>query len=430
MPSMDSGYLLTEADNAISLKLWAYSSFVGGGLCALVLLIIGAVLLHPESRKHLDRVSFRVMAWALLANMVFGIANGCAGLTPTGTGCTVEVWVVQLTLQLSTFLLFCVALNLQLVLVHGINGQKMEKYYYICSVSLAMALTIPPLAAKQYGYDELTDACWYASSDRTERLRWQVSTQILWSIICSVGELVTFATVLYHMLRHQVLHGHARSRSISTVGTRSRAGSVDAHNLPKPPANVYRGVIMRIALYPLASLVINSITVACDLYASVSSGVKTRTAFRILLLNDFCYGGRSVVYALLALSDPALVRALTTLWRVAMNKTDATSNDTSTGGPKTNLSQTQITVHIELNEIRQLDDGTQLPPTQSLKDMANSDMSNASISKDMEAESGVTFDANATRLENMRRAQIGRAMDMRQEAQERKQERKDFKKQI
>ncbi|KIY72352.1 hypothetical protein CYLTODRAFT_486382 [Cylindrobasidium torrendii FP15055 ss-10] len=134
---------------------------------------------------------------------IFGIANGCAGLTPSGMRCTVTVWIVLLTLQISTFLLFSVALNLQLVLVHGINGQRMEKWYYICSVSLALGLTIPPLAAKQYGYDSLTDACWYSNSNNNQRLIWQISTQIFWSVACAFGELVAFIIVLVHMLRHQ-----------------------------------------------------------------------------------------------------------------------------------------------------------------------------------------------------------------------------------
>lgn len=48
-------------------SLWAITSAVGAGLCFLVLLVIAAVWLHPESRAHLDRVSFRIMSVALFA---------------------------------------------------------------------------------------------------------------------------------------------------------------------------------------------------------------------------------------------------------------------------------------------------------------------------------------------------------------------------
>lgn len=39
----------------------------------------------------------------------------------------------------------------RLVVVHHINGQKMERYYILISLALSLCLTIPPYAAKQYG---------------------------------------------------------------------------------------------------------------------------------------------------------------------------------------------------------------------------------------------------------------------------------------
>ncbi|KAF8918859.1 hypothetical protein CPB85DRAFT_1249199 [Mucidula mucida] len=349
--------------------------------------ILGAMI-HPDARRQLDRVSFRIMTYALVANMIFGIASTASGLQEHGgTSCDVSMWLLMLTLELSTFLLFCIALNLQLVLVHGVDGQAMEKWYYIGSVSAALAVTVPPFAAHQYGYasikgtrlhvdwqfswDPLNSACWYTSSDISTRLRWQVSTQIIWSIGSAVGEIIMFFTVLAYMIRHQVIHGQAvRSRSLST-GTRSRANSASGTaKVPAQHVKTYRGVIMRIALYPLASLIINAITVACDLHATLTTGVSSATAYNMLLLNDFCYGGRPIVYALLAATDPSLVRAVKSLWRSVWGKSDITSGDTSTGGPKTNpstMSQGQITVHIELNEMRQLDDGTPVPASPAVK---------------------------------------------------------------
>lgn len=85
----------------------------------------------------------------------------------------------------------------RLVLVHRINGQMMEKYYLIGSVSAALALTVPAYAKGVYGsvnfrqpnlifaqrsvlrdscsWDPLNEACWYNIGDTKERLRWQVS---------------------------------------------------------------------------------------------------------------------------------------------------------------------------------------------------------------------------------------------------------------
>lgn len=435
MGQSDGGFVFTDADNRVSNLLWAITSSLGAGLCFLVLLVIAVVMIHPASRHQLDRVSFRIMIYALIANMVFGIASTVSGLqTYDSETCNVAMWLLMLTLELSTFLLFCIALNLQLVLVHGVRGQMMEKYYIIGSIAAAVAITVPPFATKQYGWDPINDACWYSSDDTAIRLRWQVGTQIFWSLASVVGEFVTFFVVLGYMIRHQVLHGNAvRSRSYST-GTRSRAQSINTSTVRVPANHVktYQTVIMRISLYPLASLIINTVTVACDLYASTSAGTpKSQTAYNVLLLNDFCYGGRAVVYAVLAATDPSLVRAVKSLWRHTRGKTDNTSGSTSNGPKTTTTSHGQITVHIELSEVRQLDDGSELPPVSPSMHKPAS-QSSATLPKDVEGGHDLDHDDDpmTARLDAMRRAQIGRAMDMRQDALDRRLERKDFKRQI
>src|ERR1700730_11548764 len=40
----------------------------------------------------------------------------------------------------------------RLVIVHGLNGNKMEKWYLLGSAVLALGLNIPPYALGQYGY--------------------------------------------------------------------------------------------------------------------------------------------------------------------------------------------------------------------------------------------------------------------------------------
>ncbi|KAK0201980.1 hypothetical protein DFS33DRAFT_1037060 [Desarmillaria ectypa] len=435
MGQSDGGFVFTDANNRVSNLLWAVTSSLGAGLCFLVLLVIAVVMIHPVSRHQLDRVSFRIMIYALIANMVFGITSTVSGLqTYDSETCNVAMWLLMLTLELSTFLLFCIALNLQLVLVHGVRGQVMEKYYIIGSITAAVAITVPPFATKQYGWDPINDACWYSSDDTAVRLRWQIGTQIFWSLASVVGEFVAFFAVLGYMLRHQILHGNAvRSRSHST-GTRSRTQSINTTTVRVPTnhAKTYQTVIIRISLYPLASLIINTVTVACDLYASTSGGTPTsQTAYNVLLLNDFCYGGRAIVYAVLAATDPSLIRAIKSLWMHARGKTDNTSGSTSHGPKTTTTSHGQITVHIELSEVRQLDDGSELPASPSMNKPAS--QSCAALPKDVEGgdlDHDGDSDPMTARLDAMRRVQIGRAMELRQDALDRRLERKDFKRQI
>ena len=40
----------------------------------------------------------------------------------------------------------------RLVVVHGVRGKHIEKFYVAGSIALSLAITIPPYAAGQYGY--------------------------------------------------------------------------------------------------------------------------------------------------------------------------------------------------------------------------------------------------------------------------------------
>ncbi|KAJ7171316.1 hypothetical protein C8R46DRAFT_1190684 [Mycena filopes] len=361
------GFVFTDELVVLSNQLWAVTAIIGAVLCGVVLLVIGIVATNPASRQHLDRVSFRILVWALAANTIFGVTNAIGGkfTGPTWT-CGFTIFWLQFTLELSSFLLFAIALNLQLVVVHQVNGQKMEKYYVLGSFLISAGLTIPPYAAKQYGWDPLVEDCWYSNPDTKARLAWQIGTQLFWTLFTVVGEIVTAGTVVIYMIQHQMRK--ARTLAASTDSrTRSRSGSVVATtNQRVAHANVYRGIIFRIVMYPIASALINLTSVACVIHATANDGVHDWTGYRVLLLSDFVYGGRAILYALLAATDPALVRAARTSiahYR-GMTTTTFTSGGRSTteaggmgGTPLDSKAQQHLSVHIELSTIYQADDG-------------------------------------------------------------------------
>ncbi|KAI0338337.1 hypothetical protein BDW22DRAFT_706151 [Trametopsis cervina] len=302
-----SGFVFTDHMVTVSNQLWAVTSAVGAVLCFLVLIVIFGLGFHRSSRVHLDRVSFRLLKWALVANMFFGIFSAVGGsLTGPGFLCGFSIFVLQLTLEWSCLLLFAIALNLQLVVVHHINGQRMERYYLWGAGAFALAITVPPYAAKQYGWDPLVQDCWYTNDNQRERLAWQIGTQLVWTGITVIGEVVSSVTVIAYMLRHQA---HRRKLGVSSLTSAARSTTSGSVMRPVDHANAYRTIILRIAMYPLTSCVINLTSIMCVIHATVTDGVHTRTDYNILLLSDFLYGGRAVVYALLAVTDPALLRA-------------------------------------------------------------------------------------------------------------------------
>ncbi|KIK55306.1 hypothetical protein GYMLUDRAFT_264149 [Collybiopsis luxurians FD-317 M1] len=314
-------FVFTSDMNSVSNSLWAVTSAVGAGLCFLVVVVIGAVLLHPKSRPCLDRVSFRIVTIALIANMIFGIASAVGGVTThDGFLCGFSIFVLQLTLQISSFLLFCIALNLQLVVIHGLNGQNMEKFYITFSLVLSVILVVPPYAANQYGWDPLE----------------QDSTQMAWTALAAIAEIVLSISVLLFLLKHRV----RMNRVFVSSGSSNSPQVIHADRL--------RWIILRIALYPLASCFVNLLTIFTALHSTIADGIHNQTDYNILLMSDFLYGGRPIVYALLAASDPALVRGVKTLYQVFRG---IYTPDSSIGKTNSQNQSDPVAVHIELTTI-------------------------------------------------------------------------------
>ncbi|KAJ7916652.1 hypothetical protein B0H13DRAFT_2658205 [Mycena leptocephala] len=332
----DDGFVFTDNLVNISNQLWAITAMVGAALCGQVLIVIGMIAMNPVSRPHLDRVSFRILVWALLANTVFGIANAVSGkFTGPTWACGFMIFLLQLTLEMSSFLLFSISLNLQLVVIHQINGQKMEKFYIFGSIIISLCLTVPPYVAKQYGWNLLAQDCWYSNENQKERLAWQIGTQLFWTLLTVAGEVSTALTVIIYIVRHKL-----RNRKYLPTGIpmRLRSGSVVAVNDRVVDAIVYRSVIFRIIIYPVVSAVINLTSVVCVIHIT-QNGVHNWTGYSVLLVSDFFYGGRAILYALLAATDPGLVRAVRAF--IQSKKQD-------------------LSVQVELSKIHQNDSGASM----------------------------------------------------------------------
>jgi hypothetical protein len=107
----------------------------------------------PKAREHLNRVSFRLLVYTLIFNVLYGIAfSVTAAQTGPGPLCNFGAFAVNFTLSFAVFFTTCIALNLQLVLVHRINGKKMERYYVFGTILLVLAITVPTYALDQFGY--------------------------------------------------------------------------------------------------------------------------------------------------------------------------------------------------------------------------------------------------------------------------------------
>ncbi|GAW09469.1 hypothetical protein LENED_011624 [Lentinula edodes] len=332
---MPSTFVFTDEMALVSNQLWMFTSIIGASMCFFVLLLICIVTLHPVSRPHLNRVSFRILAFALAVNTVFGIVNAIGGsfTGPTWT-CGFTIWILQVTLQLSSFLMFSIALNMQLVIVHGINGQRMEKFYMLGSIAISLGVTIPAYATKQYGWDPLVLDCWYANSQS------KIGTQLFWTLLTVLGEMTSSIVVVTYMFKNRTPGG------LNSSSTDQQQSSLAQNDQFLNYASRYKKVLARIALYPLASMIINLLSVMCVIHATVTGGEHSMNDYRILLLSDFLYGGRAVVYALLTTADPAFLAAWKALLGYERNRHSSTwSHSISNNDHHISNCRSQIPTH-------------------------------------------------------------------------------------
>ncbi|KAJ6539849.1 hypothetical protein DFH09DRAFT_1176128 [Mycena vulgaris] len=217
----------------------------------------------------------------------------------------------------------CVALNLQLVLVYGVNGNKMEKYYITGSALLCAVCNVPTWIVGELGWYATNGTCWLRDPTPTIQLHWLVATQSVWMLLTSSIEVLSFFTILIFMVRHQ--RRILRLRADTTCQSTSDPGAgipTLASSRPQPPIVRYRRMILRIAhqlracwqpgLYPLFSCFFSITACVLDVY-SVKTVVLTDFNLNLRVLDMFVYTLRPILYALLGATDPSFLYALRAL---------------------------------------------------------------------------------------------------------------------
>ncbi|KAJ7866386.1 hypothetical protein B0H14DRAFT_2732873 [Mycena olivaceomarginata] len=207
-----------------------------------------------------------------------------------GAICVFYAFVGVTAPMISACMCCCIALNLPLVLVFGVNGNKMEKYYITGSVILCSACNITPLAYGKLG----PWTCWLRDPSPSIQLRWILGTQVVWMLLMSTVEVISFVIIVIFMMRHQ-----ARIRRLRVDALPHSASALASHlttfksSLPAHPIVRYRAMILRIALYPIFSC-----------FLSITTCQFPDLTLRLHILDLIIYALRPLLYALLACTDP------------------------------------------------------------------------------------------------------------------------------
>ncbi|KAF7340505.1 hypothetical protein MSAN_02121900 [Mycena sanguinolenta] len=231
----------------------------------------------------------------------------------------------QLTLVFSAGMFFSIAVNLPLVLAFNINGQKMEKYYVIGITLIATVSNLASYISGNFGWDDVSGACWYSSKDPSAMLHWLVGTQSVWMLLGSLGEVISFVIILGYLVMYRLVREDIPSSHAST--TSRRPGSTILR---------FRNIILRIGLYPLVSCILNISTTGVEFYLlrtrQKNVAASQQKNWRLYLANLVIYAGRPLLYGLLAATDPSFIRALRAL-RYPENESE-TLSQIHTSGPE------------------------------------------------------------------------------------------------
>ncbi|KAJ7821335.1 hypothetical protein B0H14DRAFT_2831654 [Mycena olivaceomarginata] len=267
----------------------------GLGLNTALLALFGYATWNVVSRRHLNRVSFRLLTYALVAHLVFGVLfviSNFAGYQDWR--CSLVAFLTGSSLMFSSCIFFCIGLNVPLVVVCKINGQAMEKYYVAGTTLISLICMGIPYASGNLG---ALCSCYFNNADLAARSRGLLGTQISW-IIMAVGELGAFLIIVGYLVMHEL---HLLWRPAHTYSSEG-AGSTILK---------FRNIILRIGLYPLTSCLLIITTVGIGLYESREQKMEGFKMTKLVSIANSA--GRPLIYSLLAATDPSFIRALQAL---------------------------------------------------------------------------------------------------------------------
>ncbi|KAF7344771.1 hypothetical protein MVEN_01638100 [Mycena venus] len=139
-------------------------------------------------------------------------------------------------------------------------------------------------------------------------MRWLVGAQSFWILFMALSELVCFVILASYMIHHRI----SVKRMWSDVSAKMTASESQHAAYTVAPVLKFRGIILRITLYPLLSCALNFSNIILDLcFAQRLS--DTESTFRLSVLDICVVNGRPFLYAVLAATDPSFIRAVSAL---------------------------------------------------------------------------------------------------------------------
>ncbi|KAJ7147913.1 hypothetical protein C8R43DRAFT_525378 [Mycena crocata] len=340
-------------------------------LSALLLSTFAYLACRRVSRRHLNRVSFRLLVYALISNLISSILSSPfvrQNYTQQKQNACAVVSVFSLfSILFSACMFFSMALNIPLVIIYRVDGKMMEKYYLIGSFLLCTASHVSLYVARRVGWvDPRTRVCWARGPNSPAQIPWIIGTQTFWLLVMSLGEVISVATILGYMLRQEL-----RFREFKSEMSAFNSSMEPPVILRQPPIVKYRSTIIRIGLYPILSCCLSIMACVYDALTIHNPKLPNLIQSRHFLV---LYTLRPIMYLLLAATDPGFLLAIRALRsapaeaskrRPASTLSQASTSTTRSSQakkyPKRFSQANRALVHVELEGANRAEERPQVP---------------------------------------------------------------------
>ncbi|KAJ6474805.1 hypothetical protein C8R45DRAFT_935332 [Mycena sanguinolenta] len=172
----------------------------------------------------------------------------------------------------------------------------MEKYYVIGIMLIGIISNVTQYVSGNLQWDE---TYWFGSRDPLATLRWLVGVQIVWLLLASLGEVISFTIIVGYLVVYRLVPEDTPPSHPSTSS--HRPGSTILR---------FRNIILGIGMYPLVYCILNISTTVIEfciqkqLETSQQQWLPGILALISLLLDLAIYVGRPLIYGLLTATDP------------------------------------------------------------------------------------------------------------------------------
>ncbi|KAK9719226.1 hypothetical protein K7432_004947 [Basidiobolus ranarum] len=275
------------------------TSLLLNSLSAITSLLTVALItaIYFYNAKYADRVSFRIaflIAWVDFLYAIFLILS-YTEVGPTNL-CTFVAWGALWSDLLYIFLNIIVALNLQVVFLHGVDNIHNFENLFVCGSFLsATVISLGPTVHKKLGYDPMRpSSCWFVDLDSGSTLLWEWIAQNIWIILgCFYLSTVSILTVI-KLFRHTSFFPE------------------ESHDYNPTVKRMVNMAVRRIVLYPIVPILTHTSKIAYLTFEFF----RMEYPFPLRVIGLSAVSSQGILNSFVFLFDPALY----VLWKTMKSK--------------------------------------------------------------------------------------------------------------